>query len=402
MNEELINSAVSFLRDASVANSPLNKKIEFLESKGLNQQEIEEALKRANDSGSSYGTSSGSSSATALAPVAPGPPLDYYSAVAPPVPERLWKDYFIMATATAGVTYGLYQVVTRYLIPSIIPPSQATIDEDRERIDEEFVKIDKVLEQMAKEQEEIKSSNDEKLKEIDIVINNVNDFLTKYNKDKLKFDDDLRLMKLEVDNLLNSVEKNMSSIKDNVKDELLVIIEELQSLKQLISARSSSKSNSESSGMRIAPVSSIPSASEILKRAKAKSSATAAAVATPSTSAAATPSPVASPSVVSDVGNSDSISENGAITANNSASTPGPAPVPASTPHENRTQATTFGGVTAGGIPEWQMKHKQSEEEEVPTVSLWQTPADQQASQEKVDDAVKKIGVPAWQLNATS
>ncbi|KAG7194752.1 peroxisomal membrane protein pex14 [Scheffersomyces spartinae] len=402
MNEELINSAVSFLKDGSVAGSPLNKKVEFLESKGLNQQEIEEALKRANDGYSSVGSSSSSSSSsstTSSAPMASGPPLDYYSAVAPAVPERLWKDYFIMATATAGVTYGLYQVVTRYLIPSIIPPSQATIDEDRERIDEEFVKIDKVLEQMSKEQEEIKSSNDDKLKEIDIVINNVNDFLTKYNKDKLKFDDDLRLMKLEVDNLLNSVEKNMSAIKDNVKDELLVIIEELQSLKLLIAARSSSKSTTESSGMRIAPVSSIPSASEILNRAKAKAAKenntpaapdAASPTSTPaSVSAAATPSPVNSYNTgTGSINNTDSISS-----TTTSPSVPEVA--------EKRTQPTTVSGVTAGGIPEWQMKHKQSEEEVPTQLSLWQSPEDPKVSQEKVDDAVKKIGVPAWQLSAS-
>ena len=53
MNDELINSAVSFLRDPNVASAALAKKVEFLESKGLNQEEIEEALKRVNESDSS-------------------------------------------------------------------------------------------------------------------------------------------------------------------------------------------------------------------------------------------------------------------------------------------------------------------------------------------------------------
>ena len=62
MNEELINSAVSFLKDPQVGGSPLTKKVEFLESKGLNQEEIEEALKRANDNSTTTSSSSSSSS----------------------------------------------------------------------------------------------------------------------------------------------------------------------------------------------------------------------------------------------------------------------------------------------------------------------------------------------------
>ena len=165
-----------------------------MESKGLNQEEIEEALKRANDNSTTTSSSSSSSSVASSnlsnATSSPSyqsqqqqqvysqPPIDYYNVVPPPspVPEKSWKDYFIMATATAGVTYGLYQVVTRYLIPSIIPPSQSSIDKDKETINEEFMKIDKILDQLTFEQEEIKHANETKLSEIDTVIENVNDF----------------------------------------------------------------------------------------------------------------------------------------------------------------------------------------------------------------------------------
>lgn len=162
-----------------------------MESKGLNQEEIEEALKRANDNSTTTSSSSSSVASSNLSnttsspsyqsqqqqqQVYSQPPIDYYNVVPPPVPEKSWKDYFIMATATAGVTYGLYQVVTRYLIPSIIPPSQSSIDKDKETINEEFMKIDKILDQLTFEQEEIKHANETKLSEIDTVIENVNDF----------------------------------------------------------------------------------------------------------------------------------------------------------------------------------------------------------------------------------
>lgn len=383
MDNDLISSAVSFLKDPNVASSPLSKKIEFLQSKGLNEQQIEEALKRANDSSS--GSSASASPQVASLLYSPQqnyvaqPPLDYYSA-SPQVPERNWKDYFIMATATAGVTYGLYQVVTRFLIPSIMPPGQSRVDQDKEKIDEEFVKIDKVLEQMALEQKEIKDTNEAKLKEIDVVIDNVNDFLAKYNKDKLKFDDDLRLMKLEVDNLLNAVEKNMRLTKESISDELRDISDELLSLRNLIKARGDAASSSE---RKVAPVSSIPSASEILKRAKSQA-----------------------------VDKNNSTGEPSAE-ANGKASTPAPATDPSRI-------SSPSGEVFAAGIPDWQLKHKQAEEEREalkaqqektpetatewpPTqiqsgIPLWQQLANKE--DKVVEDSIKNVGVPAWQLNA--
>ena len=274
MNESLINSAVSFLKDPNVVSSPINKKVEFLVSKGLNEKEVEEALRRSNDDTNTNGAVGKNNSNQDLqnaTSTANHQSLDYYNMGPPALPERTWKDYFVMATTTAGVAYGLYQVVSRYLLPSLIPPTQKSIDDDKARIEEEFIKVDKLLEQMQSEQEEMKNSNEEKLKDIDTVISNVNDFLSRYNKDKLKFDDDLRLMKLEVDNLSNSIEKNMRINKEDLKSDFGEIQDEIVSLRLLINARTEKSSTVETSGgpRKIVPASSIPSASDILKKSKA-------------------------------------------------------------------------------------------------------------------------------------
>lgn len=422
MNEELINSAVSFLKDPQVGGSPLTKKVEFLESKGLNQEEIEEALKRANDNSTTTSSSSSSVASSNLSnttsspsyqsqqqqqQVYSQPPIDYYNVVPPPppVPEKSWKDYFIMATATAGVTYGLYQVVTRYLIPSIIPPSQSSIDKDKETINEEFMKIDKILDQLTFEQEEIKHANETKLSEIDTVIENVNDFLNKYNKDKLKFDDDLRLMKLEIDNLNNSIEKNMHLTKENINDELGEISQELQSLKNLIKARNGSNNNQTNGGngggieaRKIAPVSSIPSASEILKKARAKNA------------ASTTPEPKQEPVKSEDTKSEDTKSKE------------------TKSEETKRSEGITKNGVMAAGIPSWQLQHKEKEAQEKSNqeqtsnnnnnnnnnssgIPVWQQAAaaaaatssvDTSKPEEEIKEKIKSVGVPAWQLNAST
>ena len=369
MNEELIVSAIAFLKDPNVSGSPLTKKVEFLESKGLNQQEIEESLRRVNEPVSKTTSSNQSVQSTNPAPTNNYvPPIDYYNSP-PALPDRSWKDYFIMATATVGVTYGLYQVVNKYLIPSIIPPSQSSIEKDKQKIDEEFIKIDKILEQLSEDQAKIKDDNDSKLKEIDVVIDNVNDYLSKYNKDKLKFDDDLRLMKLEIDNLSNSIEKNMALTKENINDELHEINSELQSLKQLIKTRSSTGGNNDGNTetRKIAPVSSIPSASEILRRAKAKSAA--ASSVPPVSSPPKSPTPEA-PSAIKETVISASSTE----TATPKQFSP-PAP------------STTFEGVTAAGIPAWQLKHKEDEQKSMTEDEL------------TVQQNISKVGVPSWQLN---
>lgn len=372
MNEELLNSAVSFLKDPGVASSPLNKKIEFLQSKGLNEQEIEEAMKRANNpedqtqstksTPMTYQSAILSSQGHHMqqAPL----PYDYY-AMAPQVPERSWKDYFIMATATAGATYGLYQVFSRYLLPSIIPPGQSRVDEDKEKIDQEFVKIDKVLEQMALEQKEIKDANEAKLKEIDEVISNVNDFLSRYNKDKIKFDDDLRLMKLEVDSLQNTIEKNLKLTKENMHSELEDLVDELSSLKNLIKARGGSSNGPE---RKVVPVSSIPSASEILKKVKSNAS------------PKAPNAPIVNATPSTD--NSEDVKQ-------------------AST---TATDGDIYNEAThAAGIPDWQLSHKKLESErEGENGASWQQSAAAALAEEdeNVESSIKKVGVPAWQLAA--
>lgn len=365
MNEELLASAVSFLRDPGVASSPLNKKIEFLQSKGLNEQEIEEAMKRASAEPAS--SASLSTSATATGPttyqaasqnsVPPPLPYDYYG-LAPPMPERSWKDYFIMATATAGVAYGVYQVFTRYLLPSIIPPGQSRVNKDKASIEEEFLRIDKVLEQMAQEQKDVRDANDAKLKDIDATIATVNDFVARYNKEKLKFDDDLRLMKLEVDSLHNFIEKNLKLTNDNIHADVENIVDELYSLKNFIKARVGAASGPD----RLVPVSSIPSASEILKKVKSGSG------------------------------------------APNSAELAGEAAKRKSGDAKDNVLAAPDSSSLSAGIPDWQLAHKKQEEENVkspdPAAVLQASSASLADEDQAVASSIKKVSVPAWQLAA--
>ena len=122
IREDLVSSAVTFLQDPNVASAPADKKLAFLQSKNLTQEEIDAALARASDVGS---TEPQVTVQTNYKPQSrqvirqPPPPQQYgyngypgyWQQPPPEVPRRDWKDYFIMATVMSGVSYGLYSII---------------------------------------------------------------------------------------------------------------------------------------------------------------------------------------------------------------------------------------------------------------------------------------------------
>ena len=86
---ELIHNAVLFLSDPKVSQSTLTAKIEFLQSKGLSEAEIQQAFAQASSSNGSSGPSH-------------QPPIGYnygyntdYALRAPEPPRRDWRDIFV-------------------------------------------------------------------------------------------------------------------------------------------------------------------------------------------------------------------------------------------------------------------------------------------------------------------
>ncbi|KAI8998107.1 peroxisomal membrane anchor protein conserved region-domain-containing protein [Gaertneriomyces semiglobifer] len=121
--EEVIQSAVRFLQNPKVQESSLTKRVAFLESKGLTNEEVQIALQR-----------SGSSSGNAWAVDATAMQVQSVPAQAafqmqhgtmmpgPPQPQLLtWKDYALGAIGVAGAGYGLYSLISAYILPYIIP-----------------------------------------------------------------------------------------------------------------------------------------------------------------------------------------------------------------------------------------------------------------------------------------
>jgi hypothetical protein len=90
--QDLIQNAILFLQDPKTQSSPLTSKIEFLQAKGLNESEIQDALSRSSSSSSSVSaynpTNLGSSGGG-------GGGYGMRYEMAPVPPKRDWRDLFV-------------------------------------------------------------------------------------------------------------------------------------------------------------------------------------------------------------------------------------------------------------------------------------------------------------------
>ena len=235
---DLIQSAITFLNDDSVKDAPLTKKIEFLQTKGLNQQEIEFALSEAKkpenqcDNSEANSTNDSSTTSQQIRNNNLEESSYVYETLPPPLPQRDWKDYFVMATVTAGLVYGIVEVTKRYVIPNILPESKSKLEQDKDEIKNQFDKIDQVLNAIEKEHNEFKEQEQKKLDELDATIEQLETSLDDSRRAREKMDDDFRLLKLEMATLQSSLEKFITT--NNGAKELDTINQELISLKNLI------------------------------------------------------------------------------------------------------------------------------------------------------------------------
>ncbi|AOA64445.1 GQ67_05185T0 [Komagataella phaffii] len=241
IREEMVTSAVEFLKNPQIADSPLAKKIEFIESKGLNEAEVKEALLRSqggNGSSSVASQVSSYSPSASQSSVAPSPPPfpDHYRN-APPLPERDWKDYFVMATATAGVSFGLYKVISNYVLPKLLPPSKEAIELDKEAIDREFTRVEALLNTFEEDQKAFYEEQREKSGKIEDTLTEIDAIISKTNEKNLNNEESLKYLKLEIESIKNTLMKNIDSQKSTISSELGSIEAQLDELKKLIVAK---------------------------------------------------------------------------------------------------------------------------------------------------------------------
>ncbi|KAL9070377.1 MAG: hypothetical protein Q9161_004936 [Pseudevernia consocians] len=250
VREDLVSSAVSFLQDPSVAASALDKRIAFLQSKNLTQEEIDVALARVGD---------GSQTENAVAPPPPSQyphqgqqmtrqPSGYGYAYgpyqggpwpqAPPEPPRRdWRDWFIMATVTSGVGYGLYTVAKRYVFPLISPPTPPQLEADKASVDASFNRAFALIEQLATDTAAIKESESERTEKLDTTLKDVGSVIEDLKAANTRREAESRIIADQVTGLKDMVPKALDGWKASGDAKLEELGQEVQSLKKLLENR---------------------------------------------------------------------------------------------------------------------------------------------------------------------
>ncbi|EGS19878.1 putative peroxisomal membrane anchor protein [Thermochaetoides thermophila DSM 1495] len=242
IREDLVASAAQFLKDPSVAASPTEKKIAFLQAKNLTQEEINAALARAGVTPPVP--------AFGQPPVAPGQPSAYYGQYPPSYPpygwqqppdqppRRDWRDWFIMATVVSGVSYGLYQLGKRYIYPLIAPPTPERLEQDKRAIDEQFEKAFALVDQLAKDTEELKAAEQARTEKLDNQLSTLDTVIKDLQSNNKWRTDETRRLREELQNLKdNVIPRALNNQKDLTDQRLREVNAELKSLKTLLTQR---------------------------------------------------------------------------------------------------------------------------------------------------------------------
>ncbi|KAH9822068.1 peroxin 14, partial [Teratosphaeria destructans] len=177
VREDLIEGAISFLQDPSVAAAPLDQRIAFLRSKNLTQEEIDTSLARV---GAPPAPPSASSPPQYQPPHhTPPPPYGYppqqaYWPPPPPDPPRRdWRDWFIMATVVGGLGSAAYWTAKRYVYPLLAPPTPPLLEQDKQRVDDAFKQAFDLLEQLSKDTTELKAAETHRKARLDAALADV-------------------------------------------------------------------------------------------------------------------------------------------------------------------------------------------------------------------------------------
>lgn len=107
----MVETAVRFLKNPKVVDSPLSRKVTFLENKGLTAAEVAAALARA-DGGLSYPAAVSASTPPPVLAAGP-PPLP------PPPPPRTIRELLASTALVAGGCFLAYKAFTTYVLPRI-------------------------------------------------------------------------------------------------------------------------------------------------------------------------------------------------------------------------------------------------------------------------------------------
>jgi peroxin-14 len=244
VREDLIEGAITFLQDPSVASAPIDQKVAFLRSKNLTQEEIDASLSRVGQSPPSQSTQQPANYAPQQQYRQPQQYYNngyqqqqYWSQPPPEVPRRDWRDWFIMATVVSGVGYAAYWTAKRYILPVISPPTPPQLEQDKASIDASFDKAFEMLEQLGKDTQELKDAEKARTERLDAALSEVEAVVTRLKEANEEREREAKNMARELGEVREAIPKALERERKNADERLSELTTEMKSLKTLVSNR---------------------------------------------------------------------------------------------------------------------------------------------------------------------
>ena len=230
---KLVQAGIDFLSAAEIKEDSAVEKLQFLINKGLSNTDILQVLEVYNLKQEN------------LADVISGvdehyldilreasksshvPEQQVYQSlpnIPPPLPEKDWKDVFVMTAATSGVVYSMYNLMQEFIIPKIMPKSQNDLDKDKTELQNnldqitEKIKVidDKYNEDTAKENLRVKQLN-ELVQKLNNKIDDLETEKLRIRQDFSKLKSDIKTMSLKFDEFINKQDSS-NAIADLQKE----------------------------------------------------------------------------------------------------------------------------------------------------------------------------------------
>jgi len=226
---ELVRNAIGFLSDPKIQSAPLTQRLAFLESKGMTAAEIEEAMRL------SASSTSGGGGVSSAFPQAQMQSMGY--ATVPTIPQRDWRDYFIMAVISGGVMFGIVSLVRKYLLPHLRPPEQTAFESSRDALTEQFDAIAASIKAIESEATAARTAVDEQKAQVDKAAEEIASVVKEVREGEQRNREEWKEVREEVENIKEMLPKMLEKHQQSQSLTLAELQAELKSLKVLLLSR---------------------------------------------------------------------------------------------------------------------------------------------------------------------
>ncbi|KAL6930846.1 uncharacterized protein HGUI_00590 [Hanseniaspora guilliermondii] len=121
--------------------------------------------------------------------------------IPPPLPEKDWKDVFVMTAATTGVAYAMFNLMNEFIIPKIMPKSQNELDKDKAELQSNLDEINNKLKEIDDKYNEDRVKENLRVKQLDDIVKKLNSKIDDLETEKLRIRQDFSKFKKDIANV---------------------------------------------------------------------------------------------------------------------------------------------------------------------------------------------------------